>query len=260
MPIGSFSGIYIIFIDDEYYIGSSKNINKRITEHKRLLKQNKHYNKLLQNKYNLIKCLTSYCIERVNIDNLFNKEQEYLDKYSPKLNLSISAYIPRMSKEAIHEKQGGERNHRASILLEDAINIVRLRNNGNTIQNISNITGINLGVCTSICSGINWKEELLINYPEELNLMLRNKTELGKINKGKNTVNKLFDDTKLLDILTMLISRKYTLQEIANKYNTSKTVISGIKNLNTYSKDIYRLLSSEDLEKLKAIPKGSLKQ
>lgn len=259
IPIGSYSGIYIILIDKDFYIGSSKNINKRVTEHKRLLNNNSHYNKLMQKAYNITNNLVAYCIKEVNEEELFKEEQIFLDKYCPTLNISTSAYIPRLSKEAIMAKQGGSRNHKAVITLDMAINIVRLRNTGLTLKEVSETSKVSLGTCTSICSGINWKDELLANYPNEVTLMLNNRTKLGKINKGRNTVNKLFNDTKLLEVLHMIISRKYTLEEIGDKFNTDKTVISGIKNITTYTKDISRLLSKEELDKLKSIPKGSLK-
>lgn len=81
------SGIYKITneVNGKFYIGSSKDINQRIVEHKMMLNNNKHVNIILQRSWNkhgpekfsftvLEECQPEQCIER---------EQYYLDLLQP---------------------------------------------------------------------------------------------------------------------------------------------------------------------------------
>lgn len=261
IPISSSSGIYILVFNNRYiYLGSSKNMHRRVTEHYRLLNKGNHYNKLLQEAYYIYKGFESYCIEKCEESLLFTREQYYLDNYCPALNISKSASMPLLTHEQIQKKQGGERNPKAVISLDQAINIVRLRNKGTTVSEISSTLNISEGVCYSICSRSAWREELLTSIPDEYNLMLLSKKSIASTNRTNNKpTNRLFNDNDLLDILKMIISRAYTIQDIASKYNTSKAVVSSIKNIQVYRKDIERLLTEEEFNSLISIPKGILK-
>lgn len=73
-----------------YYIGSTKDYNKRIKDHKKRLRANKHHSPILQNYWNKygeddfsfdILCVVS------DPKKLIDTEQEYLDLYNPKLNV-----------------------------------------------------------------------------------------------------------------------------------------------------------------------------
>jgi len=89
------SGIYIITnnINNKYYIGSSCNLKKRFSEHKRKLLQNKHENDILQkaiNKYGLDYFsfnILMYC----NKNDLLFYEQRFLTLYKPEYNICITA-------------------------------------------------------------------------------------------------------------------------------------------------------------------------
>ena len=81
-------GIYEIrcIINDKIYIGSSKNIKKRVKQHLSNLRKNKHCNRYLQfawNKYGE-KMFKFSCLENLNYDTseeqLMLTEQKYLDK------------------------------------------------------------------------------------------------------------------------------------------------------------------------------------
>ena len=82
-------GIYIIknIITDNFYIGSSNNIHKRILEHFNNLKRNKHPNKYLQNSYNKYKIenfsyeILELCNDNVTKNELLNIEQSYISNY-----------------------------------------------------------------------------------------------------------------------------------------------------------------------------------
>lgn len=262
-PIGSFAGIYILIIaEDLFYIGRSKNIQKRVTEHIRLLRNNIHYNSIIQNYYNTYKNLEAFCIEKCEHDEeiLIATEQYYLNKLKPTLNISKSAFTPQLSIEEVNLKQGGERNSQAKINIDTAIKIVRLRNLGKTVKSISQELNVSEGICWGICSRGRWRTELEKYIPNEIKTLEENKTIVSEINKKNNKpTNRLFNSEQLLDILNKILSRKYTILEIASIYNTSKTVISDIKNYKVYKTDISNLLGKEKLKEFLEIPKGRLK-
>lgn len=101
------SGIYLIknFITNEIYIGSSKNIKKRLYQHKFMLRRNIHSNKKLQNswnKYNEVS-FTFEIIDLIEIEKLTKTEQFYLDKLNPEYNIRKIAennYGYKMSEES----------------------------------------------------------------------------------------------------------------------------------------------------------------
>ena len=82
-------GIYLIknIITDNFYIGSSVDINKRIYQHFNNLKKNKHPNKYLQNSYNKYGLdnfnyeILEICDKNITKNELLNKEQEYICKF-----------------------------------------------------------------------------------------------------------------------------------------------------------------------------------
>lgn len=256
--IGSFPGIYILYTDSSFYIGSSKNINKRVVEHLRLLSNNIHYNHKLQSAYNINSEIKYGTVEHCSIETLLIREQYYIDSLKPDLNISAKADRISMSPEEISLKQGGERNHMNKYKLEDIIKVVLLRNTGMTMTQISKeVPNITLGTITAVCSGVQWCTELNTHIPNEYNTMLLNRSKIGKLNQAHGS-NSLFTNKDLLDIVDMIISRNYTLEEIAQKFNTNKTTISSIKCLKTYSNTI-KNIAPDKYAVLTSIPKGKLK-
>jgi hypothetical protein len=78
--------IYEVQISKYYYLGSTKNPRKRKTDHLRLLKNNTHYNKFMQNVYNkhidynftiLDRCKDQNEMENLEVDKI----KEYKEKY-----------------------------------------------------------------------------------------------------------------------------------------------------------------------------------
>jgi len=98
------SGIYCFKnkINNKIYIGSSKSIKYRISKHISLLKKNKHDNKYFQyavNKYGIIN-FDIFLIEKVKeLDDLFLKEQYYLDLYK--------SYLKNIGYNILHTSTGG---------------------------------------------------------------------------------------------------------------------------------------------------------
>lgn len=66
----------MIIIDTHFYIGStSRPLKERLREHKRLLSKDKHYNKKMQNWFNLNKDFTVKVMEETSRFNLCEREQ-----------------------------------------------------------------------------------------------------------------------------------------------------------------------------------------
>jgi len=86
------SGIYKLYFEDscKFYIGSSKNINKRFSEHKNTIINNKHSNKYLQRLclktgVDKLKCkILATC----PVEYLLKMEQWFIDNLNPELNLA----------------------------------------------------------------------------------------------------------------------------------------------------------------------------
>jgi hypothetical protein len=255
LPIGTFSGIYLlIFNSGLFYIGSSSNINKRIVEHTRILRNKKHYNKKLQEQYDLNPVFQSWCIEKVeDTSTLFEVEQKYLDKYSPPLNIAIDASSPKLTPKQVHEKQGGSRNHMAKITLDDAMCVVVMRNAGYTLKDIALNAEVTYPIVCSICSGHNWEKELSEHFLEEYLEMRSNKHSLGISNrKSHKPSNRLFDVQDIREIFNKVLAGD-SLTSIANYYNTSKTVISSIKRFKCYIAETQEVLTPKELLKIQEL-------
>jgi group I intron endonuclease len=78
------SGIYMITCieNKKIYIGSSVNLTRRFSEHKRFLKKNDHYNSYLQNSWNLYgeESFVFSIIEKTKLEELMSREQYWIDK------------------------------------------------------------------------------------------------------------------------------------------------------------------------------------
>lgn len=93
-------GVYIIknLINGKSYIGSSQNIKNRWAQHKSSLRHNKSTNIILQQAWNKYgeENFTFELVEDIkNIDIIFEKEQNWIDKYKPEYNISPTAGSPR---------------------------------------------------------------------------------------------------------------------------------------------------------------------
>lgn len=73
-----FSGVYIILNLDnrKVYIGSTRNIRRRLTEHEIGLRENNHKNLEIQKDYNSGHCFIAYAITRIELlqENSFAKD------------------------------------------------------------------------------------------------------------------------------------------------------------------------------------------
>lgn len=84
-------GVYCIKnkVNNNFYIGSSADINKRKNQHFVALKNNKHHSKYLQRSFNKHKeeNFSFNILEECNIENLLIREQYFINTLNPKYNV-----------------------------------------------------------------------------------------------------------------------------------------------------------------------------
>lgn len=122
------SGIYKILnkVSGDFYIGSSKNIDKRISNHFKSLEKGKHHSQRLQRAWDKYgkDSFVSEIIEFVEPCNLLKIEQNYLDNLNPPYNMRSTANggldfhteetKAKISKASIGKKRSEEVKKRVS--------------------------------------------------------------------------------------------------------------------------------------------------
>lgn len=78
----------MIVIDTHFYIGStSRPLKDRLSEHKRLLSKDKHYNKRMQMWFNINNSFTIKILEETTRFSLCEKEQYWINLLHPDINI-----------------------------------------------------------------------------------------------------------------------------------------------------------------------------
>lgn len=136
-------GIYCILNNNtgKFYIGSSKDIGRRIKTHISRLANNKHINKKLQSSYNIhnISSFIFFVLEECKFTELITREQFYLDSFSEE-------FLYNLSKEA--GSGGGDVTRKELYLLDLQGNIVNKFQSGTSLASF-------LGVRLLVYSQIN---------------------------------------------------------------------------------------------------------
>lgn len=95
-------GVYKITntANGKFYIGSSKDVKNRWTQHRNALNDNKHGNPYLQNAWNKygVQSFKFEIIEKCSIEDQFEREQFYLNKLNPFDNNGYNI-VRQISKE-----------------------------------------------------------------------------------------------------------------------------------------------------------------
>lgn len=239
------SGIYKItnLKNGKFYIGSSKDIERRWWEHKNELNKNSHINKKLQNSWNFYgkDNFKFEIIEELKDKKLLlEREQYYLDTFQPYRN-NIGYNIALWSsggdnfthnpnkeiiRQQLSEMYSGENNpmfgkkHNT-----DSILIQKQKASGRfTLNWFIEKYGIEIG-------SSKYKERRNNLSTRKINYSYNNKktgTKYGplddkekiKISTSKNHIKQIKDQ-----LYTDLLSNQYTIKELSIKYNLSGTTI-----------------------------------
>ena len=241
-------GIYKITnkINGKFYIGSSKHINRRWWEHKKDLKNNNHCNLKLQNAWNYYgeNSFEFGVIESTSENDLLIRETFYLDTFKPYLkhigyNISDVAsgsdtFTHNPNKELIREKLStinigdknpmfGKQHSDLSIALQKQKAVGRY-----TLEWFKNKYGEDEGLIKYQERNEQLKNRKM-NYSYDNGLTGKKRGEMSDENKKRISENKarlkllkpqIFDDIK---------SELYTIKVLADKYNTSTTMIKYYK-------------------------------
>jgi group I intron endonuclease len=219
-------GIYKIenSVNDRIYIGSSVNIPRRITEHKRLFKSQKHNNPHLLNFVNKygIKSLIFSKVESCVINDLQKIEQVHIDKLDLTFNICKKAYRPPVKR---------------NLNKDQIIKIANLYNSGKSLNWIAiNVLGDSKhrSNLVAIKNGKIYKEfehlfiqRIYSQVGRKLTKHSRKKIGIGNMFKGR------IKEKDLLDIIIRL-NNKESGTSIARLYDVDRSVIYNIKNGKTH--------------------------
>lgn len=183
------SGLYIIInkINDNFYIGKSKNLRKRKVCHLSGLRNNKHHNKHLQYAFNKYgeESFVFNVIEYIDDDELLDElEQFCLDEILNKENNYNSYNMAEKTYGVGLSKDKHPNYKRRGSLHPDSIPVVKVNSNGDIVARydglseaarIENVSETCISECCSgkqkTCVGYAWfKEDYYINNKNGINI------------------------------------------------------------------------------------------
>ena len=162
------TGIYKITCkeNNKFYIGSSKNLEKRCQKHLNDLRKNKHINIHLQRAYNKYgeNAFIFNVIEKCSYEDLLIREQFYLDTLNPEFNIG-------------KQSSGGD-------------NLTKNPNKEEIINKIKNTINQNISLVTEEERKEKWGKIGILNPNYGNNWSDEMKQKASEINKGKIPINK----------------------------------------------------------------------
>jgi len=190
-------GIYKIenLKKQKIYVGKSMNISKRFRTHKYFLNNNKHYNKELQQDWNVFTedDFIFEIIQTYNREELSEKESYWIEK----LDTFNNGYNRTLGGN------GGYSKYEQSVIN----NIITLYSNKYSIPEVSKILRIPQATIKDLVC---------------LNNISRSFKEAKKVHYDKNTI---FTD-ELINIITLLYKNGESCVSIAKMFNTNRTSIA----------------------------------
>lgn len=185
------SGVYRIVnnLNGDFYIGSSKNLEKRFRQHKATFKQNKTILQRAFNKYG-INNFSFEPIDECLESELIEKEQLYLDSFKPKYNIMTKAFSYHNYRHTEESKIKAITN-RSKIGEDTILNIIKdiksLKTTGQILKDYS----ISRGYLNYIVRGEKWKHLTnTITDEDRSKFKLNNKLKAIEIDRLRKTKNK----------------------------------------------------------------------
>ena len=203
-------GVYRIYnkVNGKFYIGSSLNVPNRITVHFSLLRNNRHYNKKLQNAWNKYgEENFDYEVLRMvkDISEINQYEQTYIDKLKPEYNILPKAYTTLGYKMTEEQRINNQKR------------IQQEWDSGKRVASDKNRQAAQL-------VGIGNTGRKHGKYSKE---------RVAKTSGNNSPVAKL-TESDVMYIKALLDSGDFTHKEIAKRYNVSRTCITSINNNKTW--------------------------
>jgi hypothetical protein len=115
-------GIYRIDIGDEFYIGSSKQIELRFSDGHLVDLANGNASKLMNNKYRTVKSAQLSILEKCSPQELMEREQWYIDALAPTLNRTKKITRPKGRNKTFLIKDPFGTTHRYTSIKECCVN------------------------------------------------------------------------------------------------------------------------------------------
>lgn len=244
------SGIYKITNKNngKFYIGSSKNISQRWTKHTSQLNNNKHINPKLQHAWNYHgkDAFEFTILETVEESKLYEREQFYIDTFQPhKIGYNIGEKAsggdnltnhPKGSEiiqkwrekyQELHKGNGnpmyGKTHAPESIDKQKKAAIGRY-----SLQWFVDKHGLEQGTVL-----YNERRTMLqnrqMNYSYDNGLKGKSRGAMSEEDKKRISESKAAFKLRKNEFNQDLISNEYTLQQLADKYNISKTLVKYYK-------------------------------
>lgn len=224
------SGIYEILntVNGHRYIGSAVNLTKRLNNHKSMLSRGEHTNKYLQNAYN------KYGIDNFKFTILLYCEKEELIK-------NEQYYIDKFDFEELYNIRKKAESNLGIIVSEDTrkrLSVVG-KNRKHTEETKQRISKSNKGKVISVAQ--REKISKANSNPTDITRKKMSASQKGKkvtqatkdkmssTRKLEENGNAKLKSADVIKIKQMLVSKKFTYQEIADKFCVSKGAIADIK-------------------------------
>lgn len=222
-------GIYKIqnSINGKVYIGSSKDIYRRWSDHKSSLKRNAHHSYKLQRAWNKYGAdnFTFDIIQIVeDVCNLKNLEQTCLDSYKSYdfnygYNVSVLTDGGHSFPAEYQDLLDGK--FKISSVQFDEI-IYYLSNTKLSIPKISNITGVNKSAIYQIY------------YKENYTNLVKDLKFIKRMTNGEDSSNSILNETQVGEIVDKLINGKHMI-DLARDYNINISTIRDIYSKTTWT-------------------------
>jgi group I intron endonuclease len=238
------SGIYKITNKNngKFYIGSSKNLDRRWWEHKNDLLKNKHINPKLQHAWNYHgkDAFEFTILENVEENNLFDREQFYIDAFQPhKIGYNIAEkaaggdnFTNHPDKIAILEKmklansQGhmhGKTHKPESIEKQKQAAVGRF-----SLEWFIERNGVDKGT-EKYHKRRDKLKNRKINYVHDNGLKGTRRGPMSDEDKKRISESKAAFKIRKQEFEFDLKSNEFTIQQLANKYNISNTLVKYYK-------------------------------
>lgn len=228
------SGIYKIYLNEHIYIGSSKNLCKRLRYHYHALNKGNHFNPILQSCYDKYKDVCEFeIVEFCEIEILLKREGYYITKYNADINIikdpcnvvwntETTKKLSDSLKEyyKLNDSKSGTPIYMYS-LSGEFITEYKSASFASRVHNVSNSGLSSAARKESYCCGFLWS--------------YNKKEKLPKSNKYYTKINQLSNDKKFIKIWDSIYEAAYYLNL---DYNLIR---KAIKNKSEYSGYYWRI-------------------